>query len=151
MTRALRDASAARLRRVLEFSRTQVMGSETRAGFRYSSIRLSGPQVRAKKSFDVSCWAGACSERERFPALGVCPGMTDREVIEDVLRKEMRTGKAALSYAQWLEYTVPYHGTRTTAQPIIATLPSAGAIPFRLNPATPTRTPDRSNQSFRLE
>jgi hypothetical protein len=80
----------------------------------------------------------------------VKPGEVDK--VQDALRKAMNSsGKAELSYAQWMEYTVPYHGPRTTAQPTLATVQSTGNTPVRLGPVVPSRPPERMNQSFRLE
>jgi hypothetical protein len=76
-----------------------------------------------------------------------------RQVIEDVLRKAMRgeTPKPELTYAQWMEYTEPYHNQRTTQQPVLAPLPAGTGLTFQAPPHVPTRAPDRSNRSFNLQ
>jgi hypothetical protein len=75
------------------------------------------------------------------------------DAIESALRKGMRdpAGRVQLTYAQWMEYTEPYHNPRTTQQSVLVTVPSAGALPFQVSPPAPTRTPDRSNRTFRIE
>jgi hypothetical protein len=73
-----------------------------------------------------------------------------RQTVEDALRKAMREGgKTGLTYADWLEYTEPYHFQRTIQQPMLAPLSNFGGTSFQLNPHAPARTIDRSNRSYK--
>jgi len=74
-----------------------------------------------------------------------------REAVESVLRQTMRGSGKALTYAQWIEYTEPYHNPRTTQQTVLVPVPSASTLSFQVNPAAPTRALDRSNRSFKMQ
>jgi hypothetical protein len=63
-----------------------------------------------------------------------------KKKVEKAIQDGIKEGKVPLTWAQWMEYTAPYHGTRSNVSPAGATAqPSPQeAIPTRVLPVLPS-------------